>query len=343
MEKITVIMPVWNAENTLDEAIQSIVDQSYTNWELIAIDDASTDSSLSILKSWSEKDHRIIIIQNEKNLGVAATLNRGLDLATGRWIARMDSDDISREDRFTKQVEYLQNHPEVGLCGSWVEFFGDKTGIRKMITEFDEITVELLFSFPLEHPTWMIRGETVERNHLRYDPSYQCEDLDLSVRIALIQKIINYPEPLLKLRQHKGRISRIRKEAITKGIRRVLQGQLIQLGIHANEDQIQDHLRIRGDEPITRKRDLWRIQNWMQYLIQENNRSEIYAKDLFKLYLSKKWRSLCGTQMGKLSGVGWLYFFSPISKISTNKINHRWRICRELNHSIPHEGTKGHE
>ena len=132
MPRISVIMPAYNAEKYIREAIDSILAQTYTDFEFIIIDDASTDATASIVESYS--DERIRFFRNEHNMGVANTLNRGLDLAVGEYIARMDSDDISLPERFAKQVEFMDTHTDVIVCGSNAIVFGDgineyKTGV----------------------------------------------------------------------------------------------------------------------------------------------------------------------------------------------------------------------
>jgi glycosyltransferase involved in cell wall biosynthesis len=112
---VSVIMPVFNAKLYLSEAVESILSQTFADFELITIDDCSTDGSLEILKSFAEKDKRVLVLDNERNLGVTPTLNRGLATANGELIARMDADDISLPERLEKQAAFLKAHPEVGL------------------------------------------------------------------------------------------------------------------------------------------------------------------------------------------------------------------------------------
>ena len=116
-------MSVYNSEDYLKEAIDSILGQTYANLEFIIIDDASTDRSLDIVKSYNDK--RILLIKNEVNIGLAASLNKGIEIARGKYIARMDSDDISQSNRIYEQVKYLENNPDILCYGSWARYFGD--------------------------------------------------------------------------------------------------------------------------------------------------------------------------------------------------------------------------
>jgi len=125
-KKISVIMGIYNCADTLPLAIDSILNQTYTNWELIMCDDCSTDNTYSIAQEYKEKyPEKIILIKNEKNSKLAYSLNHCLEYATGYYVARMDGDDISVPDRFEKQVEYLNNHPEIQLVGTAMQVFND--------------------------------------------------------------------------------------------------------------------------------------------------------------------------------------------------------------------------
>src|SRR3989338_10709157 len=128
--KISVIMSVYNGMPYLPEAVKSILNQTYKNFEFIIIDDASTDQSTKYLRFL--KDKRIKLIKNSKNLGLAASLNKALKFAKGEYIARMDADDISLPKRFEKQVKFFKKHPSVDICGTWVNLIDD---VGKIIGE----------------------------------------------------------------------------------------------------------------------------------------------------------------------------------------------------------------
>ena len=117
-------MPVYNGERYLREAIDSILNQTFKDFEFLIINDGSTDLSVEIIESYADK--RISLAHNGQNLGLITTLNRGFDLACGEYIARMDCDDISLPDRLEKQVVFMDNHPEIGICGSWVSAISDE-------------------------------------------------------------------------------------------------------------------------------------------------------------------------------------------------------------------------
>ena len=124
---VSIILPVFNSEEFLSESISSIINQTYDHFELIIIDDASTDKSSNLIKSF--KDSRVIYIKNERNLGIASSLNIGIKKAKGKYLARMDDDDISEPKRLDKQVRFMEENTSCGLLGTYAKLIGNKTGI----------------------------------------------------------------------------------------------------------------------------------------------------------------------------------------------------------------------
>lgn len=203
---ISVVLPVYNGEKYLVEAIDSILAQTFVDFELIMIDDGSTDGSYRTLQEYENRDARIRVFTRE-NRGLVSTLNEGIDLARGSWIARMDQDDIALPQRFERQLQWLEQ-TGADICGSWVQRFGtsDKRVVR--LHQADEvIKTELMFSSPFVHPSVMMCAELVK--HLRYDGACEkAEDYDLWVRAAEAGwRMTNVPEVLLRYRVHPEQIS----------------------------------------------------------------------------------------------------------------------------------------
>lgn len=203
---ISVVLPVFNAEKYVREAVRSILSQSFTNFELILINDGSLDGTLTILEEFRQLDQRIILISQE-NKGLVASLNDGIKLARGKWIARMDADDIALQQRFERQLEWLER-TGADIAGSWIQLFGtaDKRILKHSQTD-EAIKMELLFGSPFAHPTVMMRAELVKKLH--YDHAWEkAEDYDLWERAARAGwKMTNVPEVLLLYRQHETQIS----------------------------------------------------------------------------------------------------------------------------------------
>lgn len=200
-KKVSVIMGIYNCENTLDKAINSIVNQTYTNWELIMCDDASTDNTYVVAKEYEKKyPNKIIVLKNEVNMRLAASLNRCIEVATGEYIARMDADDECVQNRFEKQVDFLNKNVEYDVVGS-ARFLNDESGYMK-ITKVKENPnkMDLKYGTPFAHPTIMIRKECINQlNGYQVLPrTIRGQDLDLWFRFfASGYKGYNLKEPLL--------------------------------------------------------------------------------------------------------------------------------------------------
>ena len=195
---ISVVMPVYNAEKYLREAIDSILNQTYTNFEFIVINDGSTDGSADIVRSYN--DPRIVFVDNPKNAGLVAVLNQGLDMARGKYIARMDADDISMPERFKKQIEFMEKHRNVGVSGTFFHIFGDGIDRIETKTLYPKLK-DMLATSPVGHPTVMMRRNVLNKYNLRYDPRYKhAEDYELWLRVRKYTKIANIPEVLLNYR-----------------------------------------------------------------------------------------------------------------------------------------------
>jgi glycosyltransferase involved in cell wall biosynthesis len=212
--KISVIMPVYNAEKYLKDAIESILNQTYQDFEFLIFDDASTDNSRSIILTYS--DPRIKLISSNINQGYLVYLNQGIDLAQGEYIARMDSDDISEPMRFAKQVKILAENIEIGICGTWYTSFNELGNINTVThpQKHTEIATEMMFHCPIGHPTIMGRKTIFVEN--KYDLHfYPAEDYEIWSRLVMQTKFYNIPESLLKYRWHNSNIS-ITKAEIQK-------------------------------------------------------------------------------------------------------------------------------
>lgn len=207
MPKVTVLMPVYNGELYLKEAIESILNQSFKDFEFLIINDGSTDSSEEIIKSY--RDSRIRLVNNERNLRLIATLNKGLELARGEYIARMDCDDISHPKRLEKQVKKMNSDESIAICGTGFKVIG-KHGLKPLIlTDFKSIRNYLHIDNCMVHPSVMMRKSILQKNHYYYDPLYtHVEDYELFVRISKNHKIVNLNKNLLYYRLSPNGISR---------------------------------------------------------------------------------------------------------------------------------------
>lgn len=210
MPKVSVLMPVYNTrEEYLRPAIESILNQTFTDFEFIIINDGSTDNSPQVIQEYADKDSRIKFIDNKKNSGLIAVLNQGLDLCTGEYIARMDSDDIAYPIRFAKQLAYMEEHPECGVLGAWAQKFTTK-GPGHIFTHEPRLKLLDLFIYGshVVHPTAMIRRSVLTEHKIYYDHAYPyAEDYGMWVAIAKVSEIHNLQEILLDYRWHDNNVS----------------------------------------------------------------------------------------------------------------------------------------
>ncbi|MBI3526318.1 MAG: glycosyltransferase family 2 protein [Betaproteobacteria bacterium] len=198
---VSVVMAMRNAEASIAMTLQSLLDQSFTDWELLLLDDGSSDGSLAMARRFD--DPRILIRADGRRLGLAARLNQAVTAARGRYIARMDADDVAYPERFAKQVEFLDQHPEVNLLGAAVVVFsedGNLIGALPVRTSHREIAAHPWAGFYLPHPTWMGRREWFVAH--AYDPrSSKSQDYDLLLRSHAGSCFACLPEVLLGYRQ----------------------------------------------------------------------------------------------------------------------------------------------
>jgi glycosyltransferase involved in cell wall biosynthesis len=199
---VSVVMPVYNAEKYVKESVESILNQTYKNFELIVIDDGSKDKSFEIVAELAAKDKRIKLLKNDRNLGVSATRNKCIDFSDGEYVALMDSDDISLPKRLEKQVAFLSENRELGLLGSSVEVIneaGEIVGVWKYPETHDEISVEMIFSSPFASSSVIIRRDAVTR--VKYNEDLiVAEDYDFYSRLSKNTKTHNLKDTLVKYR-----------------------------------------------------------------------------------------------------------------------------------------------
>ena len=207
---ISVLLPVYNCELYIKEAVDSILNQTHTNFELIIIDDCSTDATVSILKTY--KDSRINLIIKPKNSGYTDSLNFGIEIAKGDYIARMDGDDISLPERFEKQVNFLENNLDVVLCGTSYRIIGSGKIIH-VPENHEDIQHALLEYSAFGHPTVMMRKSTLDKLPFVYNVEKEpAEDYELWVRLLFAGKLHNLQEVLLEYRIHENQVSSFRSE-----------------------------------------------------------------------------------------------------------------------------------
>lgn len=200
---VDVVMPVYNAAPYLKQSIESILDQTFADFQFIIIDDGSTDGSWEILESYAQEDERIILLRNQKNSGICLSLNTAI--AKGRWtyIVRMDADDISYPDRIHRQVAFMEQHTDVGVCGCDMRCIDEKGNVlfAKRYPSIDKDIREKLFFFnPISHSWAIIRRDVFDKTPWYDDTYILAEDLELRFAIWTHAHFANIPQTLLDYR-----------------------------------------------------------------------------------------------------------------------------------------------
>jgi len=298
---ITVLMPVYNAAPFLAEAIESILNQTYTDFEFLIINDGSTDSSQSIIESYNDK--RIRLVNNETNIKLIATLNKGIALAQGKYIVRMDADDISLPNRLEKQISFMETNPEIGLCGSFIRTTGLENNYDvHFSTTHAEIKFKLFFDTHFPHPAAVIRKSVLEKHQLFFKKEYiHAEDFALWNAMAEVTRLAIIPEILVLKRSHDEQIS-FKYNHIQSEISSKIRIELMRkMGLHPQDSEIKLYDAFLAKEFPQNKNDLFVLLDFFNKLILANKKSGVYEKEFFETYFAQEYWNLCcnNTKYGK--------------------------------------------
>lgn len=290
---ISVVMAAFNAEAYIVEAIESILKQTHTDFEFIIINDASTDETLSIIKDFSDK--RIVLIENETNCGLAASLNKGIRIAKGKYVARMDADDISSPDRFERQYNFLENNPEIDVCVTPMQLFGSETNASGvgLVTD-NEIKSELIWGTPTNHATMLMRTGKIRTNNLYYDESFGVgQDWKFWFDVRDHVKIYSLNELLYFYRRGDHNVTVQFKDKSKQRSLRMHELLLRDLEIPFSHQDLLLHQFINGQfsiEPSPESVKLARI--WYKKLLKQNKTKLRYDISSFEATAAKKWYRL---------------------------------------------------
>lgn len=212
---VSVIMPAYNTEAYIGFAVESILNQTYPHFEFLIYDDCSTDNTAGIVAAYN--DARIILVKKEKQTGYTSSLVAGIKAARGKYIARMDSDDVSDTTRLEKQIDFLENSAEYGIVGSHVKTIGGSNpgSIWRYPLDDEDARAFMLVNSPFAHPTVMIRKEILDKHNLTYLTFYEpCEDYKLWTDLLKVAKGKNIDEALLNYRLHNSQTICTRKDMV---------------------------------------------------------------------------------------------------------------------------------
>ena len=262
---VTVLMSVFNAEDYLQEAIESVLSQTFSDFEFLVIDDCSTDRSKEILEKISDK--RVKLLFNDKNIGLTCSLNKGIAYAKGKYIARMDADDICLPERLKKQIGYMELHPEIGVCGSWIQILNTEN-VWKSAERNEAILVNMLFYNDIYHPTAVIKSELFEK--IKYNEDLKtAQDYYLWAELSEYTKFFNIQEVLLYRRLHEKSISN-----------QHLENQINNANL-ARQNFFKKIYVLFDKEKFRRKE-----RRWFVSILKNNKKYKIYNKKLLRVKIN---------------------------------------------------------
>ena len=306
-------MPVFNSEQFVAEAIESILNQTFKDFEFLILDDTSTDKSFRIIKDFEQQDSRIKVYQNEKNLGVVESRNKLISLSKGKYIAWLDSDDIALKNRFEKQINFLEAHPEIGMAGAFpiiIDENGNK--IRKWWFETDpqKLKIELFFHSPFLSSSVVIRKSALPRNC--YDSKFPvAEDFDLYSKISENSDIANIPEILVKYRINSKGLSKSNTEKMEQLSVQVIKEHAERLGIELEENTIKNlrkaktALKIAPEEVVEIEESMILLKNLLL------NKSD-FNKTAVDEVIQKYWFETCRKSTHNGLKILKIFFKSPL-------------------------------
>ena len=293
LPRVTVLMPVYNGGSFLSEAIQSILRQTYTDFELLVIDDGSNDGSADVIEGF--QDVRIRLIRNGVNRGLVASLNLGFESAQGEYIARMDADDISRPERLFQQVRFMDKNPQVGVCGSWVQIFSqDKSEIWKLPGKHSEICCWQFHGVGVAHPSVMMRRQMFIGHGLFYDSRYRhIEDFELWGRALNYMQFANIQRVLLDYRMSTGQVCAVNRQEQLQAISPLRLQKIRELELEPAVDEFELHEMIMNGTIPPDPELFKQAENWLLYLDAANRITGRYAPGYFSEMLIDIWFSIC--------------------------------------------------
>lgn len=267
MAKVTVLMPTYNVAPWVEEAIRSVLRQTYRDFELLVVDDASTDNTLDVVRTID--DPRIRIASFPDNVGLSKNLNRGLDLIDTEYFARMDGDDIALPHWLQSEIDYLDAHPEVGVCGGGGQRFGTSQSLIRFPEQHDDIAANMLFECTIIVPT--VRMSVVRQHGLRYrKDAFPAEDYRFWADCLRVTRLHNIPDTLFRYRMHASQICSSRRQEQESKVAEVRLYMLDWLSPDFTNDEKLYHTRDFTAPQIASRQDLYKRKSHSRRLVEQS-------------------------------------------------------------------------
>ncbi len=313
---VSVLIPCYNVENYVAESVSSIIEQTYTNLEIIIVNDCSSDNTSSKLQELADKDNRIKIYNNATNLKLIKTLNRGIELCRGKYIARMDADDISFPTRIEKQVAFLEQNSDYDVVSSM--FYTFRTGklkynLYRNPKTYEELQAYILFRSGICHPAVMIRRTLFSDLGLRFEEKYlHVEDYALWSKAVYCTKLANIDEPLLYYRVHEYQVSTLNEKKQIENKKEVFKIHCQKLSLPSGAEDLDVYASVA--ECVTSESTLDylnRCEVFMIGLLDKNNNEHFCSSQYLERILSLHWIRICANSRLGLKVLG-KCFNSPL-------------------------------
>lgn len=296
---VSVLMPCYNADEHVEEALNSILEQTYSNIEVVAINDCSKDKTGAILRSIAKKDHRVRVIDNEGNLKLISTLNKGVSLCKGEYIARMDADDIALPQRLEKEVTFLEENRDHDIVSSLFLAFHSDSPSKKTLhhnpLRHEDLRAYMLFKSGICHPAVMIRKRVFSELGLKFETDYlHVEDYALWSKAIYETKIANIGEPLLLYRVHQQQVSSLHEDLQLENKKKVFKIHCQHLRLPYTDEYLDIYASVAEAVPSTSSINyLEKCERLMLDIIRENRERPFCNMSYLVDMMAIHWLRLC--------------------------------------------------
>ena len=300
---VSVLIPCYNVEEYIEESMNSIINQTYTNLEIIAINDCSKDRTGELLQQMALKDNRIKVVDNKQNLKLITTLNNGIGLCNGEYIARMDSDDIALPTRIEEEVAFLEDNKDHDIVSTMFYAFKSESPSRRSLHQGPlhdrELRAYMLFKSGICHPASMIRKRVFTELGLKFEADYlHVEDYALWSEAIYKTKLANIGKPLLLYRVHQNQVSSLNEDLQLENKKKVFKIHCHHLGLPTDDDFIDIYASVAETVPQEASFEyITRCEEFMLSLLQLNEQISFCDSSFLRRMLSVHWLRLCANSM----------------------------------------------
>lgn len=311
---VTVFIPVYNREKYIHQAISSVLQQEYSDFELLLVDDGSSDKSIEIIQSFNDK--RIRLLENAENLGIPKTRNRGIQEAKGHYVAMLDSDDIMLPKRLSYQIKFLEKNLDYAGVGSWSRHIDQEGNVNRKIRTRPigdkRIKSSLLFHSAIHNRTFTARSSILK--NLGYDNKFRrCQDYELLSRIPVEQKLYNLPRVLVHGRKHPDQITSMTTDFGNQMKKNIAERYLTALGVNFEQLDLDNHIKIaRNNSADVDKNYIDWCEDWLLKLYSANSQNNYFDSKAFSQIIFKMWIKVIYRYRRSSEGIN--LFKSPLSR-----------------------------